>query len=97
VITFNMYIMLPSILLITNVRYMVNGIITQLTIIDFISCHHAAGFLVHIVLVFCVVLLCVFTFCVLCCDGRNNFRIKTLFGSSLPTVICVCLRIVVTL
>jgi hypothetical protein len=47
-----------------------------------------AGFLVGsvllIFLVFCVVLLCVFTFWVPCCD----VCIETLFGSSLPPVVC---------
>jgi hypothetical protein len=54
-------------------------------------------------LFFCVVLFRVFTFWVSCCD----FRINTMFGSSLPPVVCmtedscfiyvvcVCLRIVV--
>ena len=56
---------------------------------------------------FGVVLLCVFTFRVPCCNVRYDFRIKTVFGSSLPPVffvggscliyvICVCLRIVVS-
>jgi len=54
----------------------------------------------------CFILLCVFTFWVPCCHVRYDFRIKTMFGSSLPPVvcrkahecliyvICVCLRIV---
>ena len=56
-------------------------------------------------LVFCVVLLCVVTSLVPSCDV--HFRIKTMFGSSLPEVvcrkalflihvICVCLHIVVS-
>ena len=60
-----------------------------------------------IFVVFFVVLLCVFMFWVLCCDVRYDFCIKTMFGSSLPpvvcnsthvlnTVICVCLRVVVS-
>ena len=32
--------------------------------------------------------LCVFTFLVLCSDVRNKFRIKTMFGASLPPVVC---------
>ena len=49
---------------------------------------------------FCVVLLCVLVFLVPCCDVRYDFRIKTMFGSSLPPVgglicvICVYLHIV---
>ena len=39
-------------------------------------------------IVFCVVLLCVFRFWVPCCDVRYNFHIKTMFGSSLPPVVC---------
>ena len=39
-----------------------------------------------IFLVFCVVLLCVFW--VSYCDVRYDFRIKTMFGSSLPAVVC---------
>jgi hypothetical protein len=34
-------------------------------------------------LVFCVDLLCVFMFRVSCCDVRYDFRIKTMFGSTL--------------
>ena len=36
----------------------------------------------------CVVLLWVFTFLNQCCDVRYDFRIKTMFGSSLPPVVC---------
>ena len=52
-----------------------------------------------IFLVFCVVLVCVFTLLVPCCDVRYDFRMKTIFGSSLPPVvyvICVCLHIMVS-
>ena len=46
-------------------------------------------FYVYIFLVFfCVVLLCVFTFCVPCCDVRYDVLKKTMFGSSLPPVVC---------
>jgi len=45
------------------------------------------GFLL-IFLVFCVVLLSVFTFWVPYCDVRYDFHIKTMFGSSLPLVVC---------
>ena len=38
---------------------------------------------------FCVVLLCVFKFWVPCCDVRYDFRIQTVFGSSLPPVFFV--------
>jgi len=37
---------------------------------------------------FCIVLLCVFTFWVPCCDARYDFHINTMFGSSLPPVVC---------
>ena len=46
------------------------------------------GFVLLIFLVFCVVLLCVFMFRVPCCDVRYDFRIKTMFGTSLPPVVC---------
>ena len=36
----------------------------------------------------CVVLLCVLTFRVSCCDVRYDFRIKKMFGSSLPPAVC---------
>ena len=36
----------------------------------------------------CVFLLFVLTFRVPCCDGRYDFRIKTIFGSSFPRVDC---------
>jgi hypothetical protein len=39
-------------------------------------------------LAFCVVLLCVFTFWVPCWNVRCDFCIKTIFGSSLPPVVC---------
>ena len=39
-------------------------------------------------LVFCVVLLCVFTFWGPCCVVRFEFRIKTMFGSSLSPTVC---------
>ena len=39
-------------------------------------------------LVFCVVLLCVFAFWVPCCDARCDFCMETMFGSSLPPVVC---------
>jgi hypothetical protein len=45
------------------------------------------GSVLLIFLIFCVVLLCVFTFWVPCCGVRYNFRIKTMFGSSLPSVV----------
>jgi len=38
--------------------------------------------------VFCAVLLCVFIFWVPCCDVRYDFRMKTMFSSSLPPVAC---------
>ena len=37
---------------------------------------------------FCVILLCVFTFWVSCCDVRYDFRMNTMFDSSLPSVVC---------
>jgi hypothetical protein len=45
------------------------------------------GSLLLIFLVLSLVLLCVFTFRLPCCDVRYDFRIKTMFGSSLPPVI----------
>ena len=45
---------------------------------------YLVGSVLLIFLAFCVVLLCVFTFWVPCCD----VRIKTIFGSSLPLVVC---------
>ena len=38
--------------------------------------------------VFCVVLLCVLTLSVQCREVRYDFRIKTVFGSYLPLVVC---------
>jgi len=46
------------------------------------------GSVLLIVLVFCVVLLYFATFRVSCYDVRYDFRIKTMFGSSLPQVVC---------
>ena len=50
-----------------------------------------------IFLVFCVVLLCVFTFWVPCCDVRYDFHIKTMFGSSLPPVVCRGAHVLLTM
>ena len=38
-----------------------------------------------------------FAFLVLCCDVRYSFRIKTMFGSSLPPVVCRCAHVLFTL
>ena len=46
---------------------------------------------------FCDVLLCVFTFRIPCCDIRYNFRIKMMFGSSLPPVVCRRAHVLLTL
>ena len=43
------------------------------------------------------VLTYVFTFWVPCCDVRYDFRIKTMFGSSLPPVVCVKVDVLFTL
>jgi len=50
-----------------------------------------------IFLVFCVVILCVFTLWVPCCDVRSDFRIKTMFGSFLPPVVCRMAHVLFTL
>ena len=55
------------------------------------------GSVVLISLVFYVVLLCVFTFWVPCCVVRYYFRIKTMFGSSLPPVYCRRAHVLFTL
>ena len=46
------------------------------------------GFMLLIFLLCCVVLLRVFLFRVPRCDVRYGFRMKTMFGSSLPPVVC---------
>ena len=46
------------------------------------------GSVLLILLVFCVVLLCAFTFLVPSCDVGYDFRMETLFGSSLSAVVC---------
>jgi hypothetical protein len=48
-------------------------------------------------LVLCVVLFCVFTFWVPCCDVRYDFRIKTMFCSFLPPVVCRRAQVLFTL
>jgi hypothetical protein len=48
-------------------------------------------------LVLCVVLLCVFTFWVPCCDVRYDFRIKMMFCSFLPPVVCRRAHVLFTL
>ena len=49
------------------------------------------------ILAFCVVILCVIRFWVPCCDVRYDFRIKTMFGSSLPPVVCRRAHVLFTL
>jgi hypothetical protein len=46
---------------------------------------------------FSVVLLCVSTFRVPCCDVLYDFCIKTMFGSSLPPVVCRRAHVLFTL
>ena len=46
---------------------------------------------------FCVVLLCFFTLLVPCCDVHQDFRIKMMFGSSLPPVVCRKAHVLFTL
>ena len=53
-----------------------------------ISWVHPKFLVLIIFLVFYVVLLCVFTFWVPCCGVCFEFRIKPMFGSSLPPVVC---------
>ena len=50
-----------------------------------------------IFLVFCVVLWCVFTFWVPFCDVCYYFRIKTMFGSYLPPVVCRRAHVLLTM
>ena len=54
------------------------------------------GSVLLIFLVFCVVLLCVFTFWVPYYNVRYDFHIKTMFGSSLPPVVCRRVHILFT-
>ena len=55
------------------------------------------GFALLIFLAFCVVLLCVFAFLVPCCDVHYDFRIQTMFGSSLPPFACRKAHVLFTL
>ena len=55
------------------------------------------GSVLFIFLVFCVVLLCFFTFLVPCCEDRYALRITTMFGSSLPAVVCRRANVLFTL
>jgi hypothetical protein len=50
-----------------------------------------------IIILFCVVLLYVFTFWFPCCDVRYDFRIQTMFGSSVPPVVCRRAHVLFTL
>ena len=50
------------------------------------------GSVLLIFLVFCVL-----TFRVLGCDVRNDFRMKTMFGTSLPPVVCRRVNVLFTL
>ena len=45
----------------------------------------------------CVVLLCIFRYWVPCCDVRYDFLITTMFGSSLPSVVCTRAHVLLTL
>ena len=83
-----------------QLQYIINAIL-----VHFIP-RFFMGSTLLIFLFFYVVLLCVFTFWFPCCDVQYDFRIKTMFSSSLPPVvcrrthvlyvICVCLRLVVS-
>jgi hypothetical protein len=55
------------------------------------------GSVLFIFLVVCVVLLCFFTFLVPCCEDRYALRITTMFGSSLPAVVCRRANVLFTL
>ena len=55
------------------------------------------GSVLVIFLIFCVVLLCVFTFLVPRCDVHYDFRIKTMFGLSLPQVVYRRIHVLFTL
>jgi len=48
-------------------------------------------------LIFCVVPLCIFTFGVPCCDVYYHLRIKTMFDSCLPPVVCRRAHVLFTL
>jgi hypothetical protein len=61
--------------------YILNSILT-------VAIPLMAGSLLLMFLVFCVLLLCVLTFLMPCCDVRYDFRIVTMFGTSLPPVVC---------
>ena len=65
---------------------------------------HLSSLLVFMLLVFFVVsvlliflVFCVFTFSVQCREVRYDFRIKTVFGSSLPLVVCRKLHVLFAL
>jgi hypothetical protein len=55
------------------------------------------GSVLLILLIFFVLSYCVFTFLVPCYDVRYDFRIKTMFGSSLPQVVCRRAHVLFTL
>ena len=55
------------------------------------------GSVLFIFLVFCVVLLCFFTILVPCCEDRYALHITTMFGSSLPAVVCRRANVLFTL
>jgi hypothetical protein len=46
------------------------------------------SFITYSIFLFFCVVLCVFTFWVPCGDVRYNFHIKSMFDSSLPSVVC---------
>ena len=48
-------------------------------------------------LVFYVVVICVFTFLVRCCAVRYDFGLNTMFGSSLPQLVCKRARVLFAL
>ena len=56
-----------------------------LEILTWLTQYHATNIMF---LVFCALLLYFFTFLLPCCDVRYDFRITTMFGSSLPPVVC---------
>ena len=53
--------------------------------------------LLNFVVCFCVILFCVLTFYVPCCNVHCDLCIKTMFGSSLPPVVCRRAHVLITL
>jgi hypothetical protein len=96
---FKVYVVIASVLLRTYGRWFLYLVIFSPTIAHQCTPGSFGGHGVRVanLFSFCVVLLCVVTFRVPRCDVRCDFRIKSMFSSSLPPIVCRGANVLFTL